>query len=163
MSILVNLRHLEKKSLQLTGETESEALELGIEDEVLQPRKVFYDLEVQKLERNLLIQGNLRVSLHCECVRCLKPFETEFELADWVCHIPLEGEERAAVANDCVDLTPYVREDILLGLPQHPLCQEGCRGLIERPAGKSSRPEKTGRAEVPSPAWSALNKLKFEK
>ncbi len=35
------------------------------------------------------------------------------------------------IKNDCVDLTPWVREDILLGFPQHPLCRPDCGGLKE--------------------------------
>ena len=162
MSLLVNLRHLEAHPLQVTGEASPEEIGLDIADELVRPVRVHYGLEVQKHERELLVQGSLRVDLDCECARCLKPFGSRLDLAAWVCLLPLEGEDRVPVANDCVDLTPAVREGILLELPQHPLCQEGCRGLPEGLPGKSSRSEGTGRIERSSSAWTELNKLKFE-
>ena len=51
----------------------------------------------------------------------------------WIADLPLVGEEKVAVDNDCVDLTPYLREDILLAFPQHPLCEPDCRGLPKAP------------------------------
>jgi uncharacterized metal-binding protein YceD (DUF177 family) len=59
-----------------------------------------------------------------------------------------------------VDLTPYVREDILLEFPQHPLCDAECRGLPNT-VGKAKKPLKTSQTEAGSPAWSELNKLKL--
>ena len=59
-----------------------------------------------------------------------------------------------------MDLTPYLREDILLEFPQHPLCEADCAGLpnrAEKEAGSA-----TGAGQTPgSPVWSELNKLKF--
>jgi len=75
--------------------------------------------------------------------------------------LPLEGEESVPVVNDCVDLTPYVREDILLEFPQHPLCDAECRGLPNSISGKATKPLKSDQAETGSTAWSELNKLKF--
>jgi uncharacterized metal-binding protein YceD (DUF177 family) len=95
--------------------------------------------------------------LDCECARCLKPFEHRIELENWTAHLALEGEEKAPVKDDLVDLTPSMREDILLELPQHPLCEADCAGLPNRMKEKTKA---VGRAEE-SPAWSALNKLKF--
>jgi uncharacterized metal-binding protein YceD (DUF177 family) len=91
----------------------------------------------------------------------LKPFRHQIELSGEIHQLALEGEEKAEVANDCVDLTPYLREDILLEFPQHPVCKSGCRGL---PARLDDKPENAGRearAEADSSAWAELNKLKF--
>jgi uncharacterized protein len=115
------------------------------------------------MEEGLLVEGELKVSLRCLCVRCLKPFQTRLELPGWVCHVPLEGEDRAPILHDSVDLTPYIREDILLEMPQHPLCQEGCRGLPKGLTGMPGRPEPKSRGGRPPSSWSELNKLKFEK
>jgi uncharacterized protein len=123
-----------------------------------QPLK--YDIEVEMVEQSLLVTGQLSLSLNCECVRCLKPFEYELVLDPWTSHVPLEGEDAAPVVSDCVDLTPYVREDILLEFPRHPLCDPGCHGLQPKPQGKK---KKAGSAKTDgsTSAWSALNKLKL--
>jgi len=159
MPLLVNLRHLADHNLNLEAELPVTELELDPRDEMIRAEKPLrYELEVQKLDQNLLLRGWLRLALNCQCVRCLKAFVHRLEWENWTCHIPLTGEERATVVNDCVDLTPYLREDILLGFPQHPLCKVDCRGLEKADVGKM-KPSHQGQAE-PS-AWAELDKLKL--
>jgi len=162
MPLLVNLRHLEAHNAHLKGELPVEELDVDSRDEVIQVNQPLeYDLEVQKVEDGLLLQGHLRLPLDCQCVRCLKPFRHLLDLKSWTILVPLEGEEKAPIVSDCVDLTPFVREDILLEFPRHPLCDPQCRGLPKMPAGKAKRPGGPGAPEVGSPAWAELNKLKF--
>jgi uncharacterized protein len=162
MRLLVNLRHLEADNIRLDGELPVEELDLDSRDEVIQVNEPLeYDLEVQQLEEGLLVQGELRLVLDCQCVRCLKPFQQSLELPNWACHVPLEGEEAAAVVSDCVDLTPYVREDILLEFPRHPLCNAECRGLPGTSVGKTTNTSDVGEPKTGSPAWAELNKLKL--
>src|SRR6516225_5485920 len=138
MLLLVNLRHLEAHNLHLEGELSVAELNIDIRDDVIDlAGPLEYKLEVQKLESSLLVQGRLSVGLNCRCVRCLKAFEHRLQLDPWTCHLALQGEEAIPVVNDCVDLTPSVREDILLEFPQHPLCERDCSGLRGAPDEKS--------------------------
>jgi uncharacterized metal-binding protein YceD (DUF177 family) len=102
--------------------------------------------------------------LDCECVRCLKRFQETLRIDDWACHLPLEGEEKALMVNDCVDLTPHIREDIFLAFPQHPLCDVNCSGLKTPKKTADSGPVVGGEdgagAGERSP-WSVLDKLKL--
>jgi len=151
---------LDEKNLHLKGELSPDELELETLDEVIHLREpVKYDLEVQSMEDAVLVQGKLMVMLDCECVRCLKLHRQPLEFQDWVCHLPLEGEEKVSVMNDCVDLTPHIREDIVLAFPQHPLCKPDCSGL----AGSKKKPENNAGAkpEAASQTWAALDKLKL--
>ena len=161
MPVNVNLRHLESKDVRLDGDLAVEELDIETRDEVVavnQPLR--YDLTVQELEGAILVTGDLMLTLDCQCVRCLKSFPFELEISPWRVHIPLEGEEAARVTNDSVDLTPYIREDILLEFPQHPLCDPECRGLPETITGKPESTSGVGKEEGSS-AWAELNKLKF--
>ena len=162
MPLLFNLRHLEEKNLHLKGEMSAADLDLETLDEVIHLHEpLSYDLEVQRIEDAVLVQGKLAVTLDCECVRCLKPHRHPLKLADWVCHLPLEGEEPVVVVNDSVDLTPYIREDIVLAFPQHPLCRPECDGM---PSIKRQPKKDAGagaKADTASPAWGALDKLKL--
>jgi uncharacterized protein len=161
MPLLVNLRQLENDPIRLRGELPASELDLDMRDEMIRAElPLKHDLEVDKLESNLLVRGSLSITLECRCVRCLRPFQHELSLPDWTLHVPLQGEEQAAVVNDSVDLTPWVREDILLAFPQHPLCERECRGLPKKDIGK---PATTGidQAGVEPSAWSELDKLKF--
>jgi len=162
MPLVVNLRHLEARNIRLEGKLPVRELDIDPRDEVIQVGPPLeYDLEVQQLEDGLLAQGRLHLALECQCVRCLKSFQHHLELDPWTCHLPLQGEDRVPVVNDCVDLTPYVREDILLEFPQHPLCNLKCRGLPKTSIGESRNNRETGKPEVGSPAWAELNKLKL--
>jgi len=162
MPLLVNLRHLEAGNVRLQGELPADELDIDARDDVVRANQpLHYDLDVQELEDALLLQGHLRLVLDCLCVRCLKPLKYSLDLKPWACHIPLEGEDQAPVVNDCVDLTPFVREDILLEFPRHPLCNPECRGLPGVSAGKAKQTGRIDRTEAGSPAWSELNKLKL--
>lgn len=163
MPITFNLRHLEEKNLQLKGRLPAADLDLATVDELIHlPEPLAYDLEVQNLERGVLVQGSLRLLLDCECARCLKPYRHDLALKEWACHLSLEGEEKVAVINDCVDLTPYIREDILLAFPQHPLCEPECKGLT-LPRQGQGKADPFPEPELAADTWAELNKLKFER
>ena len=162
MPLAVNLRHLEAHNIELKGELPVEELDLGVQDEVIRVRQPLkYELEAQKVEDGVLVQGHLHLTVDCECVRCLKSFQYPLDLRGWACLLPLKGEESVPVVNDCVDLTPAVREDILLELPQPPLCDPECRGLQKTLVGKPKTASKSGLNEAGSSAWAELNKLKL--
>ena len=162
MPLLVNLRHLEAHDIKLKGELPVAELELDLKDDMcLAEKPLQYNFEVQQIEQELLFQGKVRLTLKCECVRCLKPFEYTIDLKNWTRLLPLEGEEKVPVDNDCVDLTPYVREDILLEFPQHPLCEADCRGLPAKETGKAKKTTKAGDTSAKPSTWAELDKLKF--
>jgi len=162
MPLSINLRHLEAHSIQLKGSLPVGELEIDPHDEVIQVRQPLeYDLEVQELDESLLVQGRLHLVLECQCVRCLKPFQYHLDLERWTCHLPLQGEDCVTVTNDFVDLTPYLREDILLEFPRHPLCNPECRGLSGTSVGEARCSSGAGKTEVGSPAWAELKKLKL--
>jgi uncharacterized protein len=162
MPLIVNLRHLEEHSLRLEGELPVAELTLDLRDQVIRAgRPLRYELEVQRVDQALLVQGRLHLTLECECVRCLKPFEHNLELRGWTLHMPLEGEEAAAVVNDCVDLTPYLREDILLEFPQHPLCDANCGGLPKACLGRTRKTGDGAPKKDAASAWGELDKLKL--
>jgi uncharacterized protein len=158
MSLSVNLRNIEEHEIHLKGELPVAELDFGVTDELVRLEKPLrYDLTVEQLHDSLLVRGSLKLILNCECVRCLKAFEHKLVLEDWALHLPLEGEDKVSVNNDCVDLTPFVREDMLLEFPQHPLCKPDCAGLKTKSAVKM-----TGQDEAAKPSpWTQLDKLKL--
>lgn len=159
MPVTVNLRHLENKNVHLEGELSPDELDFAKPDEMVQPNEPLdYDLEVEQSGQNLLVRGKLYLTLDCQCVRCLRPFKYEIELDPYDALVPLEGEDKAPVVNDLVDLTPFLREDILLAFPQHPLCEADCDRVPELKSMKSSGTSAQGQKS----AWDELNKLKLK-
>ncbi len=161
MPLLVNLHHLARHSVLLEGELPLSELDIETFDELIRlEQPLRFKLEVEVLGHELLVRGTLHLTLKCQCVRCLKPFGHRLRLDDWVCCVPLTGEEQVAVTGDCVDLTPFVREDILLAFPQHPLCEPECPGLVPADRGKANTQRGAEGTECPS-VWSKLDKLKL--
>ena len=157
--LTINLRHLAMRDLRLEGSLPPDELQLNGLDPMIRVREpVRYDILVQKLEQNLLAQGTLRVALECDCVRCLKRFSETITLPEFAMQLPLAGED--AVEGDFADLTPHVREDIVLAFPQHPLCEPGCAGL-NQPPPPSNEAQPGQESPMTSSVWAALNKLKL--
>jgi uncharacterized protein len=159
MPLQVNIRHLEDDDVRLQGELPASELDLPDNDELVRMHlPLRYDLTVQRMPDAILVQGRIEVTLDCECARCLKPFQCHLKLDPWAAHLPLEGPDKAVVKDDLADLTPCLREDILLEFPQHPLCEAGCAGLPNR--AKENKTKGASQTENSS-AWAELNKLKF--
>ena len=162
MPLTVNIRHLEQGPIRLEGELAVSDLELADLDEMVRAKaSLHYDLEVTREEQGLLVQGGLAMAFECMCVRCLKPFTLRLELEDWSGLLSWEGEDKVLINSDSVDLTPYVREDIVLALPQHPLCGPECSGLPARPPDGGKPSCGASQTEGVPSAWAELDKLKF--
>ncbi len=160
MALLINLRQLEERStVRLEGRTYpgGTGIDARGRGDTGGDAVVNYDVTAEVMEKAVLVQGRIGLKLNCECVRCLKPFEYRLDLRDWACLMPLEGDEKAVVTNDCVDLTPQLREDILLGFPQHPLCKPECGGLARKPA---ARTKKLGGAGQTKQGFACLGRVK---
>ncbi|HAV64908.1 MAG TPA: hypothetical protein DCY13_21375 [Verrucomicrobiales bacterium] len=161
MSLLVNLKQLQEDNVELEGEASIGEVHFDFTDEVVRFAKpLTYRLTVQHLHDSLLLTGVLQLPVQCHCVRCLKPFEHVIMLRDWACHIPLAGEDSPAVIKDSVDLTPYIREDMVLALPTHPVCRDDCPGLEHKPT--SDPFEGPNAADKTASPWDELNKLKLK-
>ena len=162
MPLLFNIRHLEHRTVTLRGELPVAELDLGGIDELIRANSpLHHDLVVERYERSILVQGRLGLKLRCECVRCLKSFEYRLAFDSWSCLLPLEGEDKVLVSNDCVDLTPYVREDIVLAFPQHPLCEPDCRGLLSASQAGARASNGANASGGMSSTWAELSKLKL--
>lgn len=162
MPLTFNIRHLDHHGLRLVGELPTSELDLErIDAMILAGERLKHDIEVERHERAFFVRGSLELLLRCECVRCLRPFERLLRLSDWTCLLPMEGEEKVLIVNDCVDLTPYVREDIVLAFPQHPSCEVGCSGLIGARLPSDKNSPGGGSTKRATAAWSELDKLKL--
>ena len=116
-----------------------------------------YSLDVGLSEGDLWATGTLALDVELECVRCLERFVYPVRIEDFALQMDLAGEET-------IDLTPLLREDILLALPSYPHCDWSGERICpvdlraQENAGRLEQSEETG-AAVPS-AWQTLDQLK---
>ena len=110
----VHILQIPPEGKHYEGELPNSVLELD-DPHKLPVSPITYSLEVGISEDGLWAHGPIGVDIDCECVRCLTRFILPIRVDDFACHVELEGKET-------VDLTDYLREDILLSLPAHPHC-----------------------------------------
>ncbi len=90
--------------------------------------------------QELFFQGRISGSVIGHCARCLEEYPFDLGKDFFVVLVPkaelpmeaeLSGEELdlSFYEGDQVDLSPLVREQIILALPTRPLCREDCKGL----------------------------------
>jgi uncharacterized metal-binding protein YceD (DUF177 family) len=111
-------------------------------------------LDIGVSDGGLFATGSLQLPVQMECVACLRTFETTLSVPDFAAQVDLEGRES-------VDLTPAIREDILLVLPSHPRCDAD--GRTKCPATFQSAPAAPLTEEVDPSTWNALDQLKPKK
>ncbi|MBO35818.1 MAG: hypothetical protein CMO64_06480 [Verrucomicrobiales bacterium] len=160
MSLILSIEQLKDGDQSLAGELTAEELGLELRDELVTGMApLSFDLSASQLDDAILVRGRLQLPVDCECARCLRAFTHTMVLDDWALHLPLQGEDAIEPQGDFVDLTPWVREDILLGFPQHPLCAPDCSGLR---ADGATVPEPGTEADPPPSPWAQLEEWKKE-
>jgi uncharacterized protein len=136
-----------------------------------------------KMGRKVLVQAKFTVPLKGQCKRCLKSMALEEPVELIRAYVPAgqetqkqktRGEESEASFNPELadeesyqgkelDLTPAVREQILLSVPPSPLCREECKGLCPA-CGKDLNEGECGcDRTVMDPRWAALKGIQLEK
>ena len=88
-----------------------------------------------------LLEGDASASVVQQCSRCLKSIETpvqaHFAEQYYATIDVVSGAEKAAAPLDAktigsdfrIDLTPLIREEVILATPLAPLCRPDCQGL----------------------------------
>lgn len=77
---------------------------------------LFYSLEAQLYEHELVVQGSLHATFRLRCDRCLEEFDYEVNLP----HVSLSCDVKGM---DGADVTEALREEVILALPAYPKCE----------------------------------------
>ncbi len=150
----IHLRQIPAEGLHLEGEENCPIPELETED-VRCAGPLRYALDLGTSAAALWASGTLSQPVELRCVRCLDRFKYDIQVNSFVAHTELTGPE-------IIDLTPLMREDILLNLPAHPHCdREGGRVC---PAAERLKMIAEGAQTIGKrkPDWSALDELKLK-
>ncbi len=154
--LLVNVENLPPEGLERQGYVSAEELEFPADERFSLAREVHVDLFISCVKKGILCQGRINAQLSCTCDRCLTSYHSAVALSD-ICHLFED------FAEDILDLTYAVREDILLAVPQHNLCSTSCRGLCPM-CGQNLNEHDCGcsrsSGETPD-VWRALDQLDF--
>lgn len=106
------------------------------------PRSLDVDLVYYRSGQDIFFQGSFAGIFEGTCSRCLKSYSFEMD-QDFDFVLTPRPSTPAAKARELsredlglsfysteeINLTPLIKEQVLLALPTRPLCREGCRGL----------------------------------
>jgi len=117
-----------------------------------------YQIDIGVAEGSLWANGTLTQPVELTCVGCLEKFVHAIQVPAFAVHTELHGPET-------VDLSPFMREDILLNLPAHPRCDaDGARKCkVTAKLGEASQEDRQRRAAKREHDWGELDKLKLKK
>jgi uncharacterized protein len=145
----VHLKQIPAEGLHLAGEEDCPLQELETEG-IHCAGRLHYDIDVGVAGGGLWANGSLSQPVELRCVSCLDNFVHEIRVPAFAVHLELPGPET-------IDLTPFMREDILLSLPAHPRCdRDGDRVCA---AKQITTAEEDAKRQAD---WSALDKLKLK-
>ena len=156
----INLRNLPAEGRSFEGEEPAAILDV-VDPGLKFEWPIHYRFHVTLTGHELVALGRLWTQVGIACVRCLKETMLPVEVPTFVVHLEVAANQ------DFADLTANLREDILLALPQKPLCQPGCRGLcpncgedLNEATCACARKASVGQ---PTTAWSTLDRINIVK
>jgi uncharacterized metal-binding protein YceD (DUF177 family) len=153
--VKIHLKQIPPEGLHLEGEEDCLIRELESED-VRCAGPMRYSIDLGVAEGALWVNGSLKQPVELSCVACLEKFVHEIRIPSFALHTELHGPET-------VDLSPFMREDILLNLPAHPRCdREGGRTCIAAKTGEADLTKEQREAKREHD-WGELNKLKLRR
>lgn len=148
----IHLRQVPNDGLHLEGEEDCPIPELA-KEAIVCAGPLRYSLDLGISEGFLWANGSLAQPVQVHCGACLEPFVHQIEVREFALLTELGGPET-------IDLTPFIREDILLNLPAYPRCDRTGERVCPAP---HKQLEVTGEAALEAtkrkPDWSALDKL----
>ena len=147
----VHLRQIPDDGLHLEGEEDCPIPELASEG-VVCAGPLRYSLDVGISDGSLWANGSLSQPVQVHCVACLEAFVHVIEVPEFALMTELAGPET-------VDLTPFVREDVLLNLPAYPRCDRTGERVCPAPHTQLARADSDEAEGRRKSDWSALDKL----
>jgi uncharacterized protein len=124
---------------------------------------------------DLVFEGNLSATLRAVCARCTEGFPVETERQFRFVLVPravgdmaesdlhADDLEFSEYQGDQVDLSPFIREQLLLALPTRPICRDDCRGLCPRCGANLNDEGCACPASTPDPRFAILNSVKVRR
>ena len=146
----IHLKQIPAQGLHLDGDEACPIHDLEAEG-IRCAGQLHYNIDVGIAGGALWARGSLVQPVELRCVSCLEKFVYEIRVPAFAVHTELSGPET-------VDLTPFIREDLLLNLPAHPRCDKDGNRVCK---GKQLETiEKDPKRKLD---WSALDKLKLNR
>ncbi len=151
----VHLKQIPTEGLHLEGEEDCPISEADAQEaRCIGPLR--YNIDVGISDGALWANGSLKQMVEVACVSCLEKFLHEINVPAFAVHTELHGPE-------VVDLTPMIREDILLNLPAYPHCDRDGGRVCKAAFRPETRAEEETAERKREADWQALDQLKLKR
>jgi uncharacterized metal-binding protein YceD (DUF177 family) len=148
--VKIHLKQIPAQGLHLDGDEDCPIHDLEVEG-IRCVGRLHYNIDLGIAGGALWATGSLSQPVELRCVSCLETFVHEVQVPAFAVHTELHGPET-------VDLTPFIREDLLLNLPAHPRCDRDGNRVCK--AKQLDAVEQDTKRKLD---WSALDKLKLNR
>ena len=145
------------------------------------------EARLEKLGRRVRVEADARAELAGTCKRCLAPVSVDVPVEFELTLVPAEEREDDGAPSEAkehdkgpkggsfsahdaeeetytgkvIDLDPIVREQLLLTMPEYPVCDEQCKGLCPVCGANLNDRECGCDRHVPDPRWAGLKNVKL--
>lgn len=162
----IDVRELRERPLDREGKVDrpGEAWP-DVSGEFVGPVSLSYRATEER-DGDIRVTGTLTGTLRLPCRRCLRPADERISV-EFDALFRAEGGESTAEqpvypipgGGVILDLTPMLREELLLSAPDWPLCRTDCRGLCPRCGVDRNRESCDCALEEPDPRWDVLRTM----
>jgi uncharacterized metal-binding protein YceD (DUF177 family) len=157
MNLKIEPRGLPVDGVHLEGQLPASIFDLSDSDAPKPVSPLTLSIDVIRDDDDLVVTGRVSATFELVCGRCAERFQQEMVLDPYESLVPIEND-------DPIDLTTWLREDMLLALPPHPRCENGNVTPRECPAEGRFDPTADAAGEGSdeaqgSRAWDALDQL----
>ncbi|MEI6971702.1 MAG: DUF177 domain-containing protein [bacterium] len=153
--MIIDVASLDCEGNDFEGEEPAEVLDLGDADEFRPLGTIKYKIRVSCAGDSVVASGVVSAELEVECARCTESFRLEVSDKEFA------ATREVANKNESIDLTPDIRESIILAFPTTPLCAPDCRGLCPQCGINLNKRECSCVIPNEDGWWSALNNLQL--
>jgi uncharacterized protein len=146
------------RSVRVAGQVEGLRTELA---DVPDDAPLEGELVLESVVDGIYVHGSVHGRMRLRCARCLKEFESTFDVpvAELFAREPGD-DDYALAADEILDPEPMVRDAVVLEMPFSPLHSPDCKGICPICGGDRNLGECPGHDEV-DPRWSALAGLEL--
>ena len=150
----IDSAQISEKETTFEGEQPKEILDAGDLSARLEEPISHIPYMPHVASRELLVQGILGVHLSLQCSRCIKMFSTSVHDLSFLRVYELMSDSQI------VDITPDIREEVILNIPLFPICKSDCKGLCPQCCRNLNERECGCRSEKTDDRWGNIKQFR---
>jgi len=153
--VIIQVKKVSRRGSHYVGTEPPEVMGLERDRFVRAAGELRYSLFAVVVSGRLLVSGTLQVRIRAQCSRCAEYFSLVVREPAFLRAYPVSA------STEEVDVTPDLREALVLRIPIYPLCREDCRGLCPYCGANLNREECTCSPQAMESRWDVLDKLRL--